>query len=172
MTEKVVYLTAYDCPLPPLTARPEPTRKTAYWSRRLVALTLLRDVFNPGDARVAQRRPRGPSLESRRSVKVAHRSVGAVTGSLWFRRAYASAPDWRLPDGVAYGSAAVRRVVTLRAPTRSARNTSSDRRAVKTSRGSGISTSASILRTGRWPGAGKVDSEGTSTRLCCGVSSS
>lgn len=163
------WATAYPWPLPPLTGRPEPARAAA---RRLVALQPRQDGFIAGDAGLARRRPAGRSLESHRSGRFSHRSVGAATRSRWFRLAYASAPESRLLDGADYGSAPVRWLVTLRAPTRRARGASRDGRDMKASRGSGIETSAFILMTGRIPGAGEVDSEGTSSRFCCGVSSS
>ena len=163
------WATAYPWPLPPLTGRPEPARSPA---RRLVALQPRQDGFIAGDARLARRRPGSRSLESRRSVKLAHRSVGAATRSGWFRLAYASAPESHLLDGAAYGAAPVRWLVTLRTPTRRARGASRDGREMNASRESGIETSAFILMTGRFPGAREVGSEGTSTRLCCGVPSS
>jgi hypothetical protein len=164
--------TAYNCPLPPLTARPDRTRTAAYRPCRVLALKLLPDVFSTVDARVALRRQGGRSLESRRSGTLSHRSVGAANRSRWFRLAYASAPESRLLDGSAYGSVPVPWLVTLRTPTRRARGASRGRRNTKASRESGIETSAFILMTGLFPGTGEVDSEGTSTRLCSGASSS
>ena len=166
------WTTAFPCPLWSLASRREAARSAAHRARRLVALQLRQDGFIAGDARLARRRPGSRSLESRRSVKLAHRSVGAATRSGWFRLAYASAPESHLLDGAAYGAAPVRWLVTLHAPTRRARGASRGGREMKASRGSGIETSVFILMTGRFSGTHEAGSEGTSTQLCCGVSNS
>jgi hypothetical protein len=166
------WATACPCPLPPLAGCAKAARSTADRPRRLVTLHLRQAGFIADDAGLPQRRPGGRSLQSRRSVKLAHRSVGAATRSGWFRLAYASAPESRLLDGTAYGAAPVRWLATLRAPSRRARGARRDGKEMEASRGSGIETSAFILMTGRFPGTREVGSEDTSTRLCCGVSSS